>query len=503
MDEDLPINQTQSDDTTQNVVPDLNDLLSQQTTDLENIPSTNTNPPDNNNNLINQALISETSKTTGIPDYTKANGPAPIQPDYDTKQGNVPYDTLYGEPTNQLIDDSQPVQDVETPDTSYEQEDKQEEPKNPYEITPNNKVQLINPITGATPINQTTNDKKIPDNAKPARDFWFGGITDAIIHGEKFDEEHLSKASYVESAIAGLVDGTIRTFPSVAYAGAEILDYFGEKGIPLEQSHVARLTDWINSKPVLSQIMHAADLADIAARQTAVGEIAKGIGEFITSAALVEGAVGLGAIGLEAAGLEVAGLGATALAGKLVDAAYSGRLVTAEGAALEGQALTNALNKKAGLQKYTSILIKGGVTGALDGSLVANVEDIGTFGSYFGAPTALDNQPRKFADEEAGRYFMNRLKFMGEGGLLGGLIPIAFTRVFKGGVEEVGAKAIAQEKVIEALNKIGEAKDGTFIPEAAVEQGQKLAENNNKLGEFIERNKSNDDEVFENAIEGC
>ena len=65
MDEDLPINQTQSDDTTQNVVPDLNNLLSQQTTDLENIPSTNTNPPDNNNNLINQALISETSKTTG------------------------------------------------------------------------------------------------------------------------------------------------------------------------------------------------------------------------------------------------------------------------------------------------------------------------------------------------------------------------------------------------------------------------------------------------------
>ena len=57
--------------------------------------------------------------------------------------------------------------------------------------------------------------------------------------------------------------------------------------------------------------------------------------------------------------------------------------------------------------------------------------------------------------------------------------------------------------IIEALNKIGEAKDGTFIPEAAVEQGQKLAENNNKLGEFIERNKSNDDEVFENAIEGC
>jgi len=488
MNENFPINQNQYDDTTQNVVPDLNDLLDQQNTDLENIPSTNTNPPDNNDDLIQNAILSQTSKMTGIPDYTKMSGPVPVQPYYDTKQGNVPYDTLYGEPTNQLIDDEKPTQEVETPDTSYEEDIKKPVPNNPYEVNKNN---MYNPITGSAPINESKVDKEVSDIAQPKRSWIFGGVTDALIHGESLDTKHLSQASYVESTIAGIVEGAIKILPGVAYGAAHLLDWFGEKGIPLEESHVAKLTEWINSKPTLAKIMKVANTADIAAKETGIGELAKGATEILGSVLLVSGVAAAGELVLGAAGIGTEALAATALSRNLVNAAYSGRLVTAEGAALEGEALTKALNAKAGLQKYTSLLIKGGTTGFIDGALVADVEDIGTFGSIIGGPTALDEQPRKFADEEASRYFINRLKFMGEGALLGGLIPIAFTRAFKGGVEKVGAETLAQQE--KALTQIN----------AAIKQGQDLAENQSKLDNFLDRERVHNDDQFDNKIVGC
>ena len=54
----------------------------------------------------------------------------------------------------------------------------------------------------------------------------------------------------------------------------------------------------------------------------------------------------------------------------------------------------------------------GGRTATQDDNpfLVADVEDIGTFGDFFDGPTAIDDR-ETFGREEAGRRILNRLKF--------------------------------------------------------------------------------------------
>ena len=51
--------------------------------------------------------------------------------------------------------------------------------------------------------------------------------------------------------------------------------------------------------------------------------------------------------------------------------------------------------------------------GAAGDTLVADVEDIGTFGDFFDGPTAIDDR-ETFGREEAGRRILNRLKFVTE-----------------------------------------------------------------------------------------
>ena len=52
----------------------------------------------------------------------------------------------------------------------------------------------------------------------------------------------------------------------------------------------------------------------------------------------------------------------------------------------------------------------GGATGE---TLVADVEEIGTFGDFFDGPTAIDDR-ESFGRDEAKRSLLNRLKFGSE-----------------------------------------------------------------------------------------
>ena len=59
----------------------------------------------------------------------------------------------------------------------------------------------------------------------------------------------------------------------------------------------------------------------------------------------------------------------------------------------------------------TKRFVAGVFGGATGETLVADVEDIGTFGDFFDGPTAIDDQLKLTGREEAGRRLLNRLKF--------------------------------------------------------------------------------------------
>jgi len=96
---------------------------------------------------------------------------------------------------------------------------------------------------------------------------------------------------------------------------------------------------------------------------------------------------------------------------------------------LKAQRKVEELNKNLGKKKFAA-----GVLGGAGGEVfVADVEDIGTFGDMFDAPTSLDREERSDPSEDAFRKLTNRLKFGSES---------LFITPFVAGVGK-GAKALA------------------------------------------------------------
>ena len=96
---------------------------------------------------------------------------------------------------------------------------------------------------------------------------------------------------------------------------------------------------------------------------------------------------------------------------------------------LKAQRKVEELNKNLGKKKFAA-----GVLGGAGGEVfVADVEDIGTFGDMFDAPTALDREEMADPSEDAFRKLTNRLKFGSES---------LFITPFVAGVGK-GAKALA------------------------------------------------------------
>ena len=118
------------------------------------------------------------------------------------------------------------------------------------------------------------------------------------------------------------------------------------------------------------------------------------------------------------------------LASNAVKAKKIGKYVNPKSKNIQrAQRKVEELNKNLGKKKFAA-----GVLGGAGGEVfVADVEDIGTFGDMFDAPTALDREEMADPSEDAFRKLTNRLKFGSES---------LFITPFVAGVGK-GAKALA------------------------------------------------------------
>ena len=100
---------------------------------------------------------------------------------------------------------------------------------------------------------------------------------------------------------------------------------------------------------------------------------------------------------------------ATKLADKAIKAKKSGNYVNSRSKALQdGMKQAQSLNDR--IPDKTKRFVAGVFGGATGETLVADIEDIGTFGDFFDGPTAIDDSETT-GREEAGRRLLNRLKF--------------------------------------------------------------------------------------------
>ena len=121
-----------------------------------------------------------------------------------------------------------------------------------------------------------------------------------------------------------------------------------------------------------------------------------------------------------AAGAVKVGDKALEIYNKFSKAAKANKVATGGSRAAQAGKKAEELNKLTGKKKFAAVTI-GGATGA---SLVADIEDIGTWGDWLGGPTALDRETRETSDDDALRKLYNRFRFFAEGAAVS--VPIAY-----------------------------------------------------------------------------
>jgi hypothetical protein len=219
--------------------------------------------------------------------------------------------------------------------------------------------------------------------------------------------------------VGGVVNGTILIPYSFVNIAAEITDALNKDGIPVDQGKVAQLEKYF-SNTVLGKIQQGSE--DIV-KESAVGKL---------TSALVE-LYGLGKMG--AAGAVKVGDKALEIYNKFSKAAKANKVATGGSRAAQAGKKAEQLNKLAGKKKFAAVTI-GGAGGA---SLVADIEDIGTWGDWLGGPTELDVETRETADDDALRKLYNRFRFGAEGAVVS--VPIAYTtNLVAKRIAEVGRK---------------------------------------------------------------
>ena len=189
--------------------------------------------------------------------------------------------------------------------------------------------------------------------------------------------EENSTASWYKSVGAGLVSGLIKTVEGVVSLGAELVDLGADSN---KVADVERFFDDINIFEDTAQERVAGKLVEVF---TQIG---------------IPGGVGFKL--------------ATKLANKAIDAKKAGTYANLKAKAVqEGMKKAKSLNDRIpdGTKRFAAGVF-GGATGE---TLVADVEEIGTFGDFFEGPTALDTNELE-GREEAGRRILNRLKFGAE-----------------------------------------------------------------------------------------
>jgi hypothetical protein len=210
-----------------------------------------------------------------------------------------------------------------------------------------------------------------------------------------------NEVGITESIISGVGSGAIKIPKGFVNLGAMVLDYFGEEGIPVEQSKVAQLENWWD-KTMFGMIEKELDSR---AKERAIGRITE---------SLVQLYGGWKAVG--SAGAKVTDK-AFEMYNKATSAIKKKKYLRTAGNK-DGYKLAKEVekwNKLSGKQKFVGLFVGGGVTGGV----VYDAENIGTFGDIFfdeGELTALDRDGKRTAKDDAMRMLYNKLKFAGEMG---------------------------------------------------------------------------------------
>ena len=195
------------------------------------------------------------------------------------------------------------------------------------------------------------------------------------------DAEENNEASWYEAAGAGLVSGVLKVPEGVVSLAAELIDLGADTKTAIE---VEKFFDKLNPFEEVAQ-------------QHAAGKI-------------TEALVSIGVPG--AAGFKTA----TKLADKALKAKKAGQYATLGAPnVVKGLTQANRLNKRAGVKRFAA----GVMGGAAGETMVADVEEIGTFGDMFqSAPTGLERDDNLGPRHDAARKLMNRIKFGSESILL-------------------------------------------------------------------------------------
>ena len=183
-----------------------------------------------------------------------------------------------------------------------------------------------------------------------------------------------NESSIFSSVAAGFASGILKTVEGVVSLGAELIDLGADTN---KAAEVEQFFDDINIF-----------------EDTAQDRVAGKLVEVFTQIGIPGGA------GFKAA---------TKLADKAIKAKKAGNYVNSRAKSIQdGMKTAKSLNDR--IPDGTKRFAAGVFGGAAGETLVADVEEIGTFGDFFDGPTAIDDR-ESLGREEAGRRILNRLKF--------------------------------------------------------------------------------------------
>ena len=183
-----------------------------------------------------------------------------------------------------------------------------------------------------------------------------------------------SESSIFSSVAAGFASGLLKTVEGVVSLGAELIDLGADS----------------NTAASVEQFFDDVNIFEDTAQDRVAGKLV----EVFTQIGIP------GTAGFKAA---------TKLADKAIEAKKAGNYVNSRSKALQdGMKQAQSLNDR--IPDKTKRFVAGVFGGATGETLVADIEDIGTFGDFFDGPTAIDDS-ETFGREEAGRRLLNRLKF--------------------------------------------------------------------------------------------
>jgi|6_EtaG_2_1085325.scaffolds.fasta_scaffold03132_3 hypothetical protein len=210
-----------------------------------------------------------------------------------------------------------------------------------------------------------------------------------------------SEVGLSESIAGAILSGTIKIPYGWVNLTAMIADWAGEKGIPVDQSNVAKLERWFDQ----TYLGGAMRFGEEKARASAIGKFTEALVQIYGNwKAVGKHVVNLSDDAFKMYNKAMGGV----KAGKYVRTAKNNNIYEAAKA-------TQKANKLSFGQQFVGLTVGGGVAGAL----VYDKEDIGTFGDWFfdeGENWALDRKKRGTAKEDAARQLYNTLKFGAEMG---------------------------------------------------------------------------------------